>query len=66
MELFADTQGEAFFIRAKFAELSQAATGNAFMPQTQKVIEQSESAKRRFEGALKGLAARKTAAAAGK
>lgn len=63
-DLFADTQGEAFFIRAKFAEMSEAATGNPFMPKTLKVIESSPIAKRAFEGVQRGLAARKAAAAA--
>ena len=63
-ELFAETQGEAFFIRAKFAELSEAATGNPFMPKTKMLIEKSPAAKQRFEGLQKMLAARKAAAPA--
>ncbi len=47
-DLFADTQGEAFFVRAKFADLSQAATGNPFMPQTLKLIESNELSKQRY------------------
>ena len=62
MDLYADTQGEGIFTRAKFAEMSEAATGNPFMPKTLKVIEQSEIAQRIFEGALKGIAARRAAA----
>ena len=58
-DLYLATQGEAMFIRAKFAEVSEQATGNPFMPNTLKLIETSEKAKAQFEGMQKGLAARR-------
>ncbi len=62
-DLFADTQGEALFIRAKFAEMSEAATGNPFMPQTLKLIQSKDSIKAKYEATLKGLNARRAAMA---
>ena len=58
-ELFLATQGEALFIRAKFAEISQEATGNPFMPSTLKLIESNEKARAQFEVTKKNLAARR-------
>ena len=58
-DLYLATQGEAMFIRAKFAEVSEQATGNPFMPNTLKLIETSEKAKAQFEGMQKSLAARR-------
>ncbi len=63
VELYSTTNTEPFFLRAKFSELSQAATGNVFMPQTLKVMEACETAQKRFDGVVKMLAARKAAAA---
>lgn len=57
--LYLDTQGEALFIRAKFAALSEEATGNPFMPNTLKLIESSDKAKAMFEGMLKNMNARR-------
>ena len=59
-ELYLATQGEALFIRAKFAELSEEATGNPFMPNTKKLVDSSEKTKLQFEGMVKGLAARRS------
>ncbi len=58
-DLFLATQGEALFVRAKFSELSEEATGNPFMPNTLKLIESSDKAKTQFEGMVKNLAARR-------
>lgn len=58
-DLFLATQGEALFIRAKFAEISEQATGNPFMPNTLKLIESSEKVKIQFAGMMKGMAARR-------
>jgi hypothetical protein len=58
-ELFVATQGEGLFIRAKFVELSEEATGNTFMPNTKKLIDASEKAASMFEGVKKNLTARR-------
>ncbi len=58
-ELFLATQGEGMFIRAKFAELSEEATGNTFMPNTKKLVDSSEKTRTQFEGMVKNLAARR-------
>ena len=65
-DLFLDTQGEGMFLRAKFADLSQEATGNTFMPNTKKLIESSEKAQAQFETMVKNMAARRAAMAAPK
>lgn len=65
-DLFLATQGEALFIRAKFAAISEEATGNTFMPNTKKLVDSSESAKAQFEGMVKNLAARRAAMTAPK
>ena len=56
-ELFLDTQGEGMFVRSKFAELSEEATGNPFMPQTLKLIESSEAGRKKYAGTSKNVAA---------
>ena len=58
-ELYLATQGEALFLRAKFADISEEATGNTFMPNTKKLVEGSEKASAMFEGLKKNLAARR-------
>src|ERR1700712_5133492 len=58
-ELYLATQGESLFLRAKFAELSEEATGNTFMPNTKKLIEGSEKTKLQFDGMVKNLSARR-------
>ena len=58
-ELYLATQGESLFIRAKFAELSEEATGNPFMPNTKKLVEGSEKTKMQYEGMVKDLSARR-------
>jgi hypothetical protein len=58
-ELFVATQGEGMFLRAKFADISEEATGNPFMPNTKKVIESSEKAQSMFESVSKNLKARR-------
>jgi hypothetical protein len=58
-ELYLATQGESLFLRAKFAELSEEATGNPFMPNTKKLIEGSEKTKLQFDGMVKNLSARR-------
>lgn len=65
-DLFLATQGEALFIRAKFAELSEAATGNPFMPNTLKLIQNSEKVKVQFESMQKGMVARRAQMVAAK
>lgn len=65
-DLFLATQGEGMFLRAKFADISEEATGNVFMPNTKKLIEGSESAKAQFEGMQKGMVARRAAMTAAK
>lgn len=62
-DLFAKTNGEGLFIRAKFFELSEKATGKPFMPTTLKLIETVPAAKERFEGAVVMMRARREAAA---
>ncbi len=67
VDLYLATQGEGIATRAKFVELSEAATGNPFMPNTLKLINSNEKAKTQFEGMQKGMTARwaqMTAAAA--
>ncbi len=64
--LFADTQGEAFFVRAKFADMSQAVTGNTFMPQTLKLVESSESIKQMYADRAKNVEAARARMAATK
>ncbi len=64
VELYSTTNSEPFFLRAKYAEMSQAASGNVFMPQTLKVMQMCETAQKRFDGVVKMLADRKAAAAA--
>lgn len=59
VELFLATQGEGLATRAKFVELSEAATGNPFMPNTLRLIQTNEKAKLQFEGMQKGMAARR-------
>lgn len=59
MDLYLSTQGEGLATRAKFVELSEAATGNPFMPNTLKLIQSNEKAKLQFEGIQKGMAARR-------
>lgn len=61
--LFAKTNGEGLFIRARFAELSEAATGKPFMPTTLKLMETCAEAKARYDGAAAMILARKEAAA---
>ena len=58
-ELYLATQGESLFIRAKFAELSEEATGNPFMPNTRKLVESSEKTKAQYEGMVKNMTARR-------
>ena len=58
-DLYLATQGECLFIRAKYAEVSEAATGNPFMPNTLKLIEGSEKARAQYEGMVKSLATRR-------
>lgn len=65
-DLFLDTQGEGMFLRAKFADLSQEATGNTFMPNTKKLIESSEKAQAQFETMVKNMTARRAAMSAPK
>jgi hypothetical protein len=65
-ELFVATQGEGLFIRAKFAELSEEATGNPFMPNTKKVMDTSEKATAIFENVKKQMAARRAQTLAAK
>ena len=65
-DLYLATQGEALFIRAKFAELSEEATGNTFMPNTKKLVDASEKATAMFEGVKKNLTARRAQAVATK
>ena len=65
-ELFLATQGEGLFIRAKFGDLSQEATGNPFMPNTLKLIETSEKTKTMYEGLVKNVAARRAQMTAAK
>lgn len=63
MDLFAETQSEAFFLRAKYHEFSEAATGNTFMPKALAVIEKAPAAKATFDRVTKMFADRKAAAA---
>jgi hypothetical protein len=65
-DLFLATQGEAIFLRAKFAELSEEATGNTFMPNTKKLVDGSEKAQAQFEAVKKNLLARRAQALAAK
>lgn len=65
-DLYLATQGEALFIRAKFADLSEEATGNPFMPNTKKLVDASEKTKAQFEGMVKNMAARRAQIAASK
>jgi hypothetical protein len=65
-ELFLATQGEGVFLRAKFAEISEEATGNTFMPNTKKLIDSSEKAQAQFEAVKKQLAARRAQVVAAK
>ena len=65
-DLFLATQGEGMFVRAKFVELSEAATGNIFMPVTKQLIESNAKAKTQFEGMVKNLATRRAAMGAAK
>lgn len=65
-ELFLATQGEGIFLRAKFAELSEEATGNTFMPNTKKLIDGSEKAQAQFEAVKKQLVARRAQVVAAK
>jgi hypothetical protein len=58
-ELFLATQGEAIFVRAKFAEISEEATGNIFMPNVKKLIDGNEKAKGMFETMSKNLKTRR-------
>ncbi len=59
VDLYLATQGEGIGTRAKFAELSEAATGNPFMPNTLKLIESNAKAKEMFEGHKRNVAARR-------
>ncbi len=63
-DLYLATQGEALFIRAKFAALSEEATGNPFMPNTLKLIESSPQAKAMYDGMVKNMSARRAQMAA--
>ncbi|SDE68216.1 DUF4760 domain-containing protein [Terriglobus roseus] len=65
-DLFLATQGEALFIRAKFADISEEATGNTFMPNTKKLVDGSEKAQAQFEAVKKQLAARRAQVVAAK
>ena len=65
-DLLLATQGEGMFLRAKFADLSEEATGNTFMPNPKKLIESSETAKAQFETLVKNLAARRAQMTAAK
>lgn len=65
-ELYLATQGESLFLRAKFAELSEEATGNTFMPNTKKLVDGSEKAQAMFEGVKKQIAARRAQMTAAK
>ena len=65
-DLYLATQGEALFIRAKFAELSEEATGNPFMPNTKKLVEGSEKTRTMFEGMVKNMSARRAQMTAAK
>ncbi|MEZ2348570.1 hypothetical protein [Terriglobus sp. RCC_193] len=65
-ELFLATQGEGVFLRAKFAEVSEEATGNTFMPNTKKLIDSSEKAQAQFEAVRKQLLARRAQVVAAK
>ena len=65
-ELYLATQGEALFIRAKFADISEEATGNPFMPNTLKLIESSEKTKAQYEGMVKNMQARRVQMAGAK
>ncbi|SEB58289.1 DUF4760 domain-containing protein [Terriglobus roseus] len=65
-ELYLATQGEALFLRAKFADISEEATGNTFMPSTKKLVDASEKAQAMFEGVKKNLAARRAQMTAAK
>lgn len=65
-DLYLATQAEAMFVRAKFAELSEQATGNPFMPNTQKLIDGSPAVKARYEGMVKTMAARRAQMSASK
>ena len=58
-ELYLATQGESLFLRAKFARLSEEATGNTFMPNTKKLVDGSEKARAAFEGMVTNLDARR-------
>ena len=59
VDLYLATQSEGIGTRAKFADLSEAATGNPFMPNTLKLIESNEKARAQFEGAKKNVTARR-------
>lgn len=65
-ELYLATQGESLFLRAKFAQLSEEATGNTFMPNTKKLVDASEKARTAFEGMVKNLDARRAQMTAAK
>ena len=65
-ELYLATQGESLFLRAKFADISEEATGNTFMPNTKKLIDGSEKASAQFESTKKNLAARRAQMVAAK
>jgi hypothetical protein len=65
-ELYLATQGESLFIRAKFADISEEATGNTFMPNTKKLVDSSEKAQAMFEGVKKQLTARRAQVIAAK
>jgi len=65
-DLFLSTQGEALFIRAKFADLSEEATGNTFMPNVKKLIDGNEKAQAQFEAIKKNMLARREQLAAAK
>ena len=58
-DLWLATQGEAVFVRAKFAEISEEATGNVFMPNVKKLVDGSEKAAGMFEAVKKNMAARR-------
>jgi hypothetical protein len=65
-ELYLATQGESLFLRAKFAGLSEEATGNTFMPNTKKLVDSSEKARAAFEGMVTNLDARRAQMTAAK
>lgn len=65
-DLYLATQGESLFIRAKFAELSEEATGNPFMPNTKKLVDGNEKATAMFEAVKKNLVARRAQVLAAK